>query len=343
MTKNTHRSGSAGEHVTHRGMRHVVSIIAAAGLALFLVGVATPAPAAQAAPFAHCNSVDNTPGLGMECDIVIVNNLDLATGVTSSTTTVTECHGAANTAPSSCTGPTVIASTELVTSVSQCNSALDGGGASMYCDIRITNNIVGDATTSGVTVNQCNGSLGGGGILVRDCNPDPASTSGAVVDQCNNSVNGGGSTLICHVTDGSTASAALTVTVSQCNYSANGGGSIVECNVQMTTLVTAAPEEETPEEETPEEETPGGETPGGETPGGETPGSGTPGEGTPGEVLGDQRVAVGPDLLAETARGAQISPIPGVMLVAIGLLVLAIRRRHAPVAAVENVTRDAGR
>ncbi|GHF27552.1 hypothetical protein [Pseudolysinimonas yzui] len=220
-------------------MRRALAIVATAALALLFSTVGSAPQAAEAAPYAHCDSLFNTPGLGMDCTVTIVNNLDLATGVTSSTTTFTECSGAANTALT-CIGPTTVSSTELVTSVSQCNSSLDGGGGSMHCSVHITNNIVGDATAIGATVNQCNDSLGGGGTVLRACDPDPAITSGAAIDQCNNSANEGGASMTCLVTAGSTTSTALYVTVSQCNFSANGGGALIVCTTEMTTNITAA-------------------------------------------------------------------------------------------------------
>ncbi len=55
--------------------------VAAVLLAVFLSATVGAAEPAAAATSVQCNSVDNTPGLGMECDVTIVNNLDLATGV----------------------------------------------------------------------------------------------------------------------------------------------------------------------------------------------------------------------------------------------------------------------
>jgi len=311
MHKNTTGAGPAGTGVTHRGMRRTWAIVATAALALFFASVGTVPQAAEAAPYGQCDSLFNTPGLGMDCTVAVVNNLDLATGVTSSTTTYTQCSGFANTALT-CSGTTV-SSTELVTSVSQCNSSLDGGGASMHCSVTITNNIVGDATAVGATVNQCNDSLTGGGIVLRACNPDPASTSGAAISQCNNSDNGGGSSLTCLVTAGSTTSAALYVTVSQCNYSANGGGSLIVCSVGMTTNITPAvvippdDDEETPPGD--DDETPPGEEDDDET---QTPG-----------VLGNEVVAgpFGPDALAYTGS-TPASPLNALLVVSVGALLV---------------------
>jgi hypothetical protein len=304
--------GLPGTRATHRGMRRTLAIIATAALALLFTTVGAAPQGAEAAPYGQCDSLYNTPGLGMDCTIAVVNNLDLATGVTSSTTTYTRCSGAANTALT-CEGPTTVSSTALVTSVSQCNSSLDGGGASMHCSVTITNNIVGDATAVGATVNQCNDSLGGGGIVLRACNPDPASTSGATIDQCNNSDNGGGSSLTCLVTAGSTTSAALSVTVSQCNYSANGGGSLIVCSVGMTTNITPAVVVPPPDEETP----PTGE------------GVVTPPRDS--AALGDRVVAgpFGPERLAYTGS-TPASPLTAILLVSVGALLLGWTRILRP-------------
>jgi len=316
MKHSTKGPGLTGVGGTHRGMRRTLAIIATAALALLFATVGSAPPSAEAAPYAHCDSLYNTPGLGMDCTIAVVNNLDLATGVTSSTTTYTRCSGFANTALT-CEGPTTVSSTQLVTSVSQCNSSLDGGGASMHCSVTITNNIVGDATAVGATVNQCNDSLGGGGIVLRACNPDPASTSGATINQCNNSDNGGGSSLTCLVTAGSTTSAALSVTVSQCNYSANGGGSLIVCSVGMTTNITPAVVVPPPDEE--EEETPPTEE----------EEVGTPPQDS--EVLGDQVVAgpFGPERLAFTGS-TPASPLTAILLVCVGALLLGWTRILRP-------------
>lgn len=312
MKKSTREAGPTGTGATHRGMRRTWAIVATAALALFFASFGSVPQAAEAAPYGHCDSLFNTPGLGMDCTVAVVNNLDLATGVTSSTTTYTRCSGAANTALT-CEGPTTVSSTELVTSVSQCNSSLDGGGASMHCSVTITNNIVGDATAIGATVNQCNDSLVGGGTVLRACNPDPASTSGAAIDQCNNSVNEGGGSLTCIVVAGSTTTAALYVTVSQCNYSANGGGSLIVCSVGMTTNITPAVVVPPPDDD---DETPPGDDDDDVTTPGQTPG-----------VLDDNVVAgpSGPDALAYTGA-TPASPAHALLVIGIGGLLLAVSR-----------------
>jgi hypothetical protein len=316
MNNSTMGAGPTGMGAAHRGMRRIWAIVATAALALFFASVGSVPDAAEAAPYGQCDSVFNTPGLGMDCTVAVVNNLDLATGVTSSTTTYTQCSGFANTALT-CSG-TTFSSTELVTSVSQCNSSLDGGGASMHCSVTITNNIVGDATAVGATVSQCNDSLAGGGIVLRACNPDPASTSGAAISQCNNSDNGGGSSLTCLVTAGSTTTAALYVTVSQCNFSANGGGSLIVCSVGMTNNITPAVVVVPPDEE--EEETPPGEEDDETTPAG-TGGSGSP-DREGGGLGGLVRAApIGADSLAYTGS-TPASPLNALLLIAVGAMLV---------------------
>ncbi|MGK2853832.1 MAG: hypothetical protein ACSLE3_06945 [Microbacteriaceae bacterium] len=191
----------------------------------------------------QCNDVDNTGGLGLTCDVTVTNNLNLATGVESSTVTIKECHGVANTVPSSCVGPTTTSYNTLTTSVNQCNYAANGGGSSVICAVRIVNNITGGASPTAATINQCNGSGSGGGTEpTLNCDPYPASTTNATITQCNESVNGGGGTMrvTCTVVPGFTQSAQLAVTVNQCNNSANGGGSIATCTTELTTLALPA-------------------------------------------------------------------------------------------------------
>ncbi|HVF19052.1 MAG TPA: hypothetical protein VNA14_02280, partial [Mycobacteriales bacterium] len=186
-----------------------------------------------------CNGTDNTGGKGIECEVTVTNNINLATGVTSSTVTVRECHGAANTALP-CTTTTGQPTGDLVTAVEICNNVGSGGGGSVTCTVRVTNNITGEATTAPVTVDQCNGSGTGGGDPAVSCNP-VGSTVNATVTQCNGSGNGGGATLrvTCEVPS-STQSGALPLRVNQCNGSGNGGGAVVRCSTRMTTNVIAA-------------------------------------------------------------------------------------------------------
>ncbi|HEX8769256.1 MAG TPA: hypothetical protein VF711_00665, partial [Acidimicrobiales bacterium] len=200
--------------------------------------------AAGAAPVAvsQCNGTDNVGGRAVECHVTVTNNLDLATGLTSSSVTVEECHGAANAAPTCTT--TITPSDQLVSSVDQCNGSGNGGGGTVTCSVEIINNITGSATPTSITVNQCNASgTGGGTEPTTDCDPFPANTTNATVTQCNDAGTGGGGTMRvkCTVLPGSTEVSALPVTVNQCNGSGNGGGGYVTCTVSVTNNVIPAP------------------------------------------------------------------------------------------------------
>jgi hypothetical protein len=245
----------------------------------------------------------------------------MATGIGSSTVTVTECHGAANTAPSSCTGPTTTNYTALTTTVSQCNSVLDGGGGSLHCAIHVVNTIVGASAATAATINQCAGSLGGGEVVLRACSPDGVTTTNATITQCNGTANGGTSSLTCAVEPGSTESAELRVLVDQCNSAANGGGSLVVCAVGMTTTIVPAPTEGT------------GDTGGGTGGTGGTTGTGDTGTGGSGatggtngttmDVSARAPAASAPGRLAATgASAAMLAPAGGAVLAGVLLLVL---------------------
>ncbi|MEO6201423.1 MAG: hypothetical protein ABIX44_09695 [Cryobacterium sp.] len=220
-----------------------------ASLAMAVVAL-TFAPSASASAatqtIAQCDSVYNTAGLGLNCDVTVVNNLDLATGVESSTVTTKACHGAANTAPEACVENTQQFKS-LTRDVSQCNYALDGGGASLICNVSVVNNITGAASTEPATVNQCVGSGAAGTEPTLNCDPNPASTSSATITQCNGSANGGGASkrVTCTVLP-STQSSQLPVSINQCNNSANGGGSVVTCSASLTNNISAASTKVTP-------------------------------------------------------------------------------------------------
>jgi hypothetical protein len=188
----------------------------------------------------QCNGTDNVGGQEVSCRVAVVNNLDLATNVASSTVTVTECHGAANTRPT-CTRSTTPYS-QLTTSVTQCDGSGSGGGGTVLCEVDIVNNITGAATTTPATVNQCIGAGDGGGTQPTIvCNP-LGSTTNATVTQCNGSGNGGGGTLRVRCTvSPSTQTSALPITVDQCNGSGNGGGSTVTCFVSLVNNITTVP------------------------------------------------------------------------------------------------------
>lgn len=191
------------------------------------------------------NGVDNTGGLGLICQVTVVNTITGSGG--SATVTVRECHGAAGAPTAACsTKKTVL--TKPVTAVTQCNNSINGGGGTLRCSVTVTTNVYGvspgasaspaaTGATTAVTVDQCVGS-GASGIVGQTikCDPSPATTSGAAITQCNSSANGG--TLVgltCTATG--TMTSALAVKIDQCNGSANGGGSLVICSASLATRV----------------------------------------------------------------------------------------------------------
>ena len=211
-----------------------------AGAFSFAVGALMPS-VAQAADLTvkQCNG--QGPGAmgattGMTCSVTVVNTIKGKK--TSSTTTVTRhcslgpcAHG---------NGTFVTHSTDLVTSVRQCNGSDNDAAHPIICRVTIINNISGNASgsqpVSAATVNQCVGSGKGGGGSVL-CNPYPATTTGATVTQCNGSANGGGATADCRVATSSRISAAIPIRVNQCNGTGNPGGSIVRCRTTLTTNI----------------------------------------------------------------------------------------------------------
>ncbi len=191
--------------------------------------LAGPVVAGTLAATTTCsNDVDNTPGLGLICEVTIVNTITASGG--SATITVRECHGAAGDPEAACTTETSTLN-EPVTAVTQCNNATNGGGGTLRCSVQVTNNFVDiNPNATAATVNQFVGS--GDGITVG-CDPFPATTTGATITQCNGSANGG--TLVeltCTATG--TAAAANGVTINQCNGSTNGGGGLVICSASIT-------------------------------------------------------------------------------------------------------------
>ena len=185
------------------------------------------ASAATIGPTTTCsNSVDNTPGLGLICEVTVVNTITASGG--SATVTVRECHGAAGDPEAACT-TTTDNLTQPVTAVNQCNGSTNGGGGTLRCSVKVTNTFPTNPSTSAATVNQC---VGSGGGITTGCDPFPATTTGATITQCNGSANGG--TLVeLTCTASGTDAAAHGVTINQCNDSANGGGSLVICSATI--------------------------------------------------------------------------------------------------------------
>ena len=194
----------------------------------------SPASAATIAATTTCsNGVDNTGGLGLICEVTVVNTITVSGG--SATVTVRECHGAAGDPEATCTTETSVL-TEPVTAVTQCNDAINGGGGTLRCSVEVTNDFIGVSPgATDVTVNQC---VGSGDGNTTGCDPFPATTSGATITQCNGSANGG--TLVeLTCTASGTMSSTLGVTINQCNGSANGGGALVICSANITNNAVA--------------------------------------------------------------------------------------------------------
>ena len=225
-----------------RTVRRFLAVAVAAGLvfaSVALLGLSTQTVASAAttgAPaVAQCNPPDFpiTAGFQVTCTVAVVNTTT-SMGATSSTVTTSACLAAAGVVFPSCplnSGPvtSTTSSTQLVTSVDQCNGIVTGGGSNVYCNVTVTNNVPLGTSTSIATVDQCIGSASGGGST-ETCAPS-GSTTNATVTQCNGSATGGGTyngetTVDCTVTAGTSA---LPVTVNQCNGTATGGGSAVTC------------------------------------------------------------------------------------------------------------------
>ena len=207
--------------------------------ALLLIGslaFASGATAATFGPTTSCsNGVDNTGGLGLICQVTITNTFTGNGG--RARVTIRECHGAANDETAACTTTTRNLSS-AVTRVTQCNDSINGGGGTLRCSVRITNEYVGrSAGATAATVNQC---VGSGDGIANNCDPFPATTTGATITQCNGSANGG--TLVRLECTATGTAGARSVTVNQCNGSANGGGALVICSANISNVrVAVAP------------------------------------------------------------------------------------------------------
>src|SRR5450756_355949 len=157
-------------------MRRFLAILLSGGLLLLgplaLAGGASAAT--TIAPTTTCsNGVDNTPGLGLICEVTIVNTITASGG--SAKVTVRECHGAAGAPTAACTTKTTVL-TKPVTAVAQCNDALNGGRGTLRCSVKITNEFIGVSPgATAATVNQC---VGSGGGITTGCDPFPATTTG---------------------------------------------------------------------------------------------------------------------------------------------------------------------
>lgn len=323
-----------------------ISLLAFGGLTAISASAASGAPAVS-----QCNPPDgfiSAAAYQVTCSVT-VDNYTSPTGATLSTVTTSACLGAAGVVFPSCPlnlGPivTTTSSTQLVTSVNQCNGIANAGGSNVYCNVTVTNHVPTGTTESGVTTDQCIGSTGGGGST-EACTP-LGSTTNATVTQCNGSSNGPGTYagepgVGCTVTG---AESALPVTINQCNGTSNGGGSAVTCMATVSDVFTTAATSSTPT-------APGAGGTTGTTGTGGTTATGGVGGGSGGAVgaggsTGSGSGAAGasgtvasviPTGAPQTGfGGASLSTSPalayvgGIALTAAGLtMVLAIRRRRA--------------
>jgi hypothetical protein len=239
------RSPSHGHSRSGRSVRRGLVAAVATGTAfaaIAFLGIASAPAVSGATPapsVTQCNPPDfpTTAGFQVTCSVTVVNTTT-STGATSSTVTTSACLAAAGVPFPSCplnSGPVVntTISTQLVTSVNQCDGIVTDGGSNVYCNVTVTNNVPLGTSNAAATVDQCIGSATGGGST-QACDPG-GSTTNATVTQCNGSATGGGTyngetTVDCDVTG---ATSALPVTVNQCNGTATGGGSAVTCMATM--------------------------------------------------------------------------------------------------------------
>jgi len=195
----------------------------------------SPAAAATVAPTTTCsNSIANTGGLGLICQVTIVNTITTTGG--SAKVTIRECHGSSGAPTAKCSTKTLFLN-QPVSRVRQCNYAINGGGGTLRCSVHVTNNFVQMSPgATAATVNQC---VGSGGGITNHCHPFPATTTNATITQCNGTANGG--TLVgLNCSASGTRASAFGVTIYQCNNSANGGGSLVNCSASIVNRTVSA-------------------------------------------------------------------------------------------------------
>ncbi len=221
-------------------MRRLIAFLVSGLFALALLAAGSINPVRPVAALSTigttttcANGEDNTGGLGLICQVSIVNRFNSSGG--SAEITVRECHGAAGDPAAACT-TTTQSLTQPITNVTQCNASINGGGGTLRCNVWVINNFYGLSPGVGaVTVNQC---VGSGDGVANNCDPFPATTTGATVTQCNGSANGG--TLVrLECTATGTQPSSSGVTINQCNGSANGGGALVICSTRITTNIIA--------------------------------------------------------------------------------------------------------
>ncbi len=223
-------------------MRRPLGILLAGSLLLLasLAGAGGAAGATIATTTTCSNGVDDTPGLGLICEVTVLNRITGSGGTAK--VTVRECHGAAGDPEAACTTKTTNLP-GLVTHVTQCNNSTNGGGGTLRCSVTVTNTFVGLSTgATAATVNQC---VGSGDGIANACDPFPATTTSATITQCNGSANGG--TLVqLKCTASGTKPSSHGVRINQCNGSTNGGGALVICSASITNRHVSAASASTP-------------------------------------------------------------------------------------------------
>ena len=227
-------------------MRSLPTYLVRGLVALALLGPAafigaSPVAAASLSAKGACQTgIGNAGGEGIICQITIVNTV-LASGG-SATVTVHECLGSAGSPTDGARGhPCTTTTTTLnapVTAVTQCDGSANGGGGTLRCSVKITNDFYNVTPGSAaVTVNQC---VGSGDGATTGCDPTPATTTSAVITQCNGSANGGNLVQMTCTATGTEASA-LDIAINQCNGSGLGGGGLVICSASMVSNAIPLP------------------------------------------------------------------------------------------------------
>ena len=218
--------------------RSLAIALTAAALLLGSLSIAGSVSAAtKVAPTTTCaNGMDNSGGLGLICQVTIVNTSPPRVqhrGPRSASVTArpvtrrprAQTHGLEHEPRRS------------RSSTSATTRSMAAAGRSAAASRSPTTSSGAAPARRPSTKNQC---VGSGDGIANECDPFPASTTNATITQCNGSANGG--TLVqlkCTATG--TKSSAASVRVNQCNGSANGGGALVICSANISNhRITAA-------------------------------------------------------------------------------------------------------
>ena len=167
-------------------MRRSLGILVAGGLLLLasLAAAGSAAGATIATTTTCSNGVDDTPGLGLICEVTVLNRITGSGGTAK--VTVRECHGAAGDPEAACTTKTTNL-TGLVTHVTQCNNSTNGGGGTLRCKVTVINTSCGLRPRRRRTVDQCVGRR----WHRQRLSTLPRDHDERDITQCNGSANGG--------------------------------------------------------------------------------------------------------------------------------------------------------